>query len=345
MKKRLRVVEAARTLAAFLDGLQLLRALVPLQLQMPRGPIHQRHAESRRPRGVDAVKHVHAEADADHEVQRVANPHEIPRLVRRQALGAVVHHPPELVLVLPARQASDRVAGQIPRDHVAQAPLAHAPWSHVQAPLDDGEQALLLLSLVRLNAAIQPAHRAVAGLFEARLVVADGAHHVVQLHDDVRPDVVLVADGVLRPQLHLRAGVVGAPERHALLVHAHEVAEADHLEAAAVREQVPLPMHEAVEAAEVAQQLRAGLQRQVLARTQRLDAALGAHRHEHRRRHFAMWQPQRGRAAPAARQGMQPETQRRASRRVGRRRALRHQGVAHGALAVPLAIVPGLTGL
>ena len=52
-----------------------------------------------------------------------------------------------------------------------------------------------------LYASVQPSDRSGGGLLEAVVVWIHAAHHVVQLHDDIGPDLVLALDALLRSQL------------------------------------------------------------------------------------------------------------------------------------------------
>ena len=70
-------------------------------------------------------------------------------------------------MALPNRNAADCVARRVARDEIVEGLLAEVL---VQAALDDGEEVLRGGALVRGDAAVEPAQRAVARLLEARVV-------------------------------------------------------------------------------------------------------------------------------------------------------------------------------
>lgn len=93
---------------------------------------------------------------------------------------------PEALLVLTACQPTDRVAGQVPLQHLLQALLPHTPGRYIEPALNDAEQVLLMRPPMRCDAAVQPTHRSRSGHAKALFVFIDAAHYIVKLHDDIR---------------------------------------------------------------------------------------------------------------------------------------------------------------
>ena len=103
-------------------------------------------------------------------------------------------------------------------------------------------------------------------------------------------------------------------ERHAVAGDFPQIAEAEHLKSAAVRQDCAIPRHEFMQAAELPDQVVAGAQIQMIGvaqndlgvhvgqhlRQHSFDRALRPDRHEDRRRHVAV----RGRERPQAGAGM-----------------------------------------
>ena len=143
---------------------------------------------------------------------------------------------------------------------------------------------------------------------------------------------MLHRDGALRGELDAIA-VDGRTKHHALGVDLAHLAQAEHLVAAGIGEDRPRPVHEPVQAAQVADRLGAGPQHEVegvaeqhlraglgqQARRHALDCSVGAARHERRRLHAAVAR----REPAAARRAVVPEhlKHRRRDRRTWRRRS------------------------
>ena len=95
------------------------------------------------------------------------------------------------------------------------------------------------------NATIQPTHGPVPGLLKAVGVGVRRVHDVVQLHHDVGADGGLDLDGMLLGQ-HALGVVLGRLELDSVLGDFGQLEEADHLEAAGIRQQSSVPTHELV---------------------------------------------------------------------------------------------------
>ena len=118
---------------------------------------------------------------------------------------------------------------------------------------------------------------------------------LVQAHDDIGAQRLLAGDGALRGEA-MHAAVDVRAEGHAVRVELAHQRQAEDLEAARIGEHRAGPAHEGVHAAEIAHQVGAGPQIEVkgvgqhqrgaelaqIARGERLDGGLGAHRREHR---------------------------------------------------------------
>ena len=186
--------------------------------------------------------------------------------------------------------------------------------SGVDAALGDAE-AELSVGARSVALALGPQRRAPHRVLE--LAAGDaGRRHLVEAHRDVAAEVRLDRGCELGREARGRA-VVDASERHALVVDARDrVAEREDLEAAGVGEDRQVPRHEAVQPAELADQLVAGPEMQVvgvaeqdlgaevahLVRVQRLHGPLRADRHEDGRAHLPVRGPQHpGAGSPVGR--------------------------------------------
>ena len=174
-----------------------------------------------------------------------------------------------------------------------------------QAALHDAEQELPRVVRVGLPAPHGPAR----GALHRRLDLAAlglGGRADVQGHNHVRSQRLLALDCRLRREVVDGTVHVGA-EDDAVVGDLAQVLEAEPLESAAVGEHRPIPAHEAVEAAQPPDGVRAGAQEQVVGvgehdagadgaevgRVQGLDRALGRDRHERRRGQFAVRRAER----------------------------------------------------
>ena len=211
----------------------------------------------------------------------------------------VVH----LLRGLPHRQAADGIAREVELGdalHVLNADIVE------NGALVDAEEHLPGVYGVRLRiiarkrglAALQPAHRARAGLFDV-LVGRRYLDALVKGHGDVAAEVGLYPHALLGPHEYVPP-VNMRIEAHAVLADLAQFGEGKYLEAAAVREDGPVPGHEAVQPAEGLDEPVAGAHMQVIgvgeldlaadvsqiARRERaLYRRLGADVHEHRRLH------------------------------------------------------------
>ena len=104
-------------------------------------------------------------------------------------------------------------------------------------------------------AARRPAQRHLHRRLRAR-VLRRVLGALVEGHDDVGAQPDLGRDGALRAEEVRRAVEVRA-KRHALFRHLAQIAEAEYLEAAGVGEDGPVPRHELLHAAELANHLDA----------------------------------------------------------------------------------------
>ena len=95
------------------------------------------------------------------------------------------------------------------------------------------------------------------------LAAARVGRALIEHHRHVRADQLLDAHALGRAEEHLRA-VHRAAEAHALLADAPVLGQREDLVAAAVRQDRPVPAHEAVQAAQRRDRLRAGPQGQVV---------------------------------------------------------------------------------
>ena len=273
------------------------------------------------------------ELDAAHEVVDLADPEQVARLGLRQLLDRPLDDLEHLRLVL-AQRAADRD----PAERVARRDRLRGGAAQVLvgAALDDPVDGLALGPVlgVPLQAAIQPAVRA---LGRARGVLAVGVERRALVEDqrDVRAERGLDLHRGLGAHELRRAVEVGA-EAHALLLDREDraralagelrgaaldlvrdgaVAHGEDLETAGIGDDRPVPALEAVQPAELLDQLVAGREEQVervaehhvvaeggdLADLERLDDGLGRQRHEGGRAHLAVGELERAGAGVGAR--------------------------------------------
>ena len=262
-----------------------------------------------------AVEHVDAGLDAVEQVFRRAHAHQVARLVGRQPWCGVAQHAQHLGLGLAHRQAADRVAVEA---DVGQAGCRLVAQRLEHPTLHDAEQRIRVFQPVEcVAAAARPAQRQphrvgrfALGGWPGRLAAADHIRRaLVEDHRDVRVQHALDAHRLLGRQQQLVA-IDRRGEAHAVLGDLAQRAQREHLEAAGVGQDRPIPAHEAVQAAVLADHVQPWPQPQMegvaehdlgadlvqLARRHRLDRAVGAHRHEDRRLHHAVVQRQRAAA-------------------------------------------------
>lgn len=201
-----------------------------------------------------------------------------------------LEHAQALRLGLADRKAADRKARQAERQQGLERRAAQVA---MHPALHDAEQhAGRGRAPVVVAAAQGPAHRAFHR--QARGFVGCGiSRAVVEGHHDVGAERALHIHRYFRREAHFGA-VDRRTEAHSLLVDLAQFREAEHLEAARVREDRPLPVHEAVQVAVRGNHLRARPQHQVegvaehdlrtdaheLLGCHRLDGAVGADGHE-----------------------------------------------------------------
>ena len=164
----------------------------------------------------------------------------------------------------------------------------------IDAALHDAEDRLVGPS-ARRERSLRPSMRA---LHRVRHLGRrqSGIDELVERHRHVRAEQRLDLHRPLRREpLHRSVEVRG--ERHAVVVHAPQVGEAEHLEAAGVGEDRPVPAHEPMQTAEARDALRGRTQAEVVrvaedhlraggtqvAGREGLHRRLGADRHELRR--------------------------------------------------------------
>jgi hypothetical protein len=128
-----------------------------------------------------------------------------------------------------------------------------------------------------------------------------GVHQLIKRHRDVRAQQRLDLHRAFRCE-PMRRAVQVRRERHAIVVDAPQIGEAEDLEAPGIGEDGPVPGHEPVEATQPCDTLGSRTQVEVIrvseddlgtrgakiARRQRLDGGLRADRHERRRVDDAM---------------------------------------------------------
>ena len=187
---------------------------------------------------------------------------------RRRAVGRLEHR----LALLADREAADRVAVEVELRDLLDRPL---PKLGVDPALADPE-AQLALGSRRVALARRPLGRTPDGFLELTASDPD-SRHLVEAHRDVAAQVGLDARGELGREPGL-AAVVDAPERDAVVVDTRDrVSKREDLEAAGVGQDRAVPRHERMEPAEVADQLVAGPEMQVVRVTEQNLGAEAAH--------------------------------------------------------------------
>ena len=220
---------ARRAVAVRVDRLRVARE--PRVAEIEAALRRERAAGAGRPRRQDAVEHVDPRLDDLEDPFRVADPHEVARLLGRHQRRCPVRHLEHRSAVLADRQAADRVAVEVELgDLLGRA----APELRVDAALGDAE-AQLAVRARRMPLPRRPLRRPAHRL--GKLARGDvGRGNLVEAHRDVAAEVCLDLRGELRREARL-APVVHVAERDAVVVDARDrVAQREHLEAAGVGE-------------------------------------------------------------------------------------------------------------
>ena len=263
-----------------------------------------RHAIAGDARRIDAVKHVDAARDTLDEVVGRADAHEIARLVFRQERRRVFEHFIHEFGRLADGQAADCIARQVHVHELCRVPFAQIL---VHAALHDAKQALIRGRHDCL-APLGPALRALRRGFGI-VVIGRIRHALVKCHDDVGAKAHLRLHRDFGRQELFRTVDMRA-ERHAFLGDFAQVAKAEDLESAAVRQDCAIPMHELVQAAGLLDEVHARPQEKMVrigkndagakalqfVRRNALDRRLRADRHENRCRETPVRRVQNARA-------------------------------------------------
>ncbi len=276
-------------------------------LDVDRAVERHRHAVAGDAGGHHAVEHVHPAGDHFQNLRRRAETHRVARLVVGEKRHRVVDGAEHLVLRLAHRNAADGVAVEAEFHQLAGGLLAQVG---VDRALDDAEMSLR--SVARAGFVFR--HPVLAALrpaggqrerFRGVGLVARVGRAFVEEHRDVRAERALDFHAELGGEQHFRAVEV-VLETHALFGDFAQFRQRPDLEAAGVGEHRLLPGGESMESAELADQLMAGPEPEVVGvseddlgaefldfrRMQGFDRALGADRHEDRRFDRAMGQNQ-----------------------------------------------------
>jgi hypothetical protein len=243
------------------------------------------------PGGQHAVEHVDAAAHGPDQVGRLAHAHEVARPVLGQRPGGDVEGGEHPLLPLAHRQPADGVALEA---DVGEGGGGFGTEVGVDAALDDAELAIALPVDEGVARPLRPGHRQPhrAG---RHLRLRRERRALVEGHGDGGVEQVLDLGRPLRRQPVLAAVEMRA-EGHAVLVHAPQLGQRHHLEAAGIGQDRPGPVHEAVQPAQPAHTLRPRPQHQMVGvaehdlragrghvlRLHRLHRGGGADRHEGR---------------------------------------------------------------
>lgn len=261
--------------------LALLDALTPLA-----GPEGTMAGNTRR---LDAVEHVDAKASSLDKVIRIANAHEIMRFMLGHEWHGFCEELVHNVVWFTDAESTNAKSWQVKLSDLLDAELAQIG---VHAALDDAEKSLTRWIFLRFDTALEPTGGALEGIFRVA-AIGSVRDTLIKGHDDVGAKGVLNFHDGFRREKMLGAVEMGA-EKHTFFRDLAQIAEAEHLEAAAIGEDWAIPVHEAVETAELTDKLMPWPQIQVigigkndlrfcifeLVRRQGLDSGLGADGHE-----------------------------------------------------------------
>ena len=230
--------------------------LVAEVLHADRAVGRERAAMAADARGHRAVEHVGAERDHAEELGRGADAHDVARLVLGEERGDEADLMEHVLLGLADADATDGVAGEIEAAEFFGATDAEVVVDRALVDAEQvaarGEETAVLGQLEHL---LGPADGAGHGDF-ARGAVARVGRALVEHHRDVRAERVLDVEAVLHVEEQLVAVEVRA-EVDALVGDRAELREREDLEAAAVRQDRLVPVHELVETAGGADNLAA----------------------------------------------------------------------------------------
>ena len=271
----------------------------PRILEVQPSLVRERRAHAARARGQHAVEHVHARRHGAHQRGGIAHAHQVARLAPGHVLGherlqRLEHGLVFLAHGVPADAIARKVAALLQVLERAQAQI------QVHTALHDAEERLVRARVRRVAPLGPHAGEFHGARHEAPLRRV--ARALVQLHADIAPELLRDRHVVLRRPEHVAAVVIRGDEAHAVVRELHGVLMREHLKAAGIREDGPVPVHERVQAAQLGDGVRAGTHSQVVRVGEHdlgtqvphrlggdaLDVGLGAHRHEDRRGHVAV---------------------------------------------------------
>lgn len=240
-------------------------------------------------RRLDAVEHVDAKAGGFDKVIRIADAHEIMRFMLGHEWHSFCEELVHNVVWFTDAESTNAKSWRVKLSDLLDAEFAQIG---VHTTLDNAEKSLVRWIFLRFDTALEPAGGAFERIF--RVAAVGGVRDtLVKSHDDIGAKSVLdLHDGFWREKM-LGAVEMGA-EKHAFFRDLAQIAEAEHLEATAIGEDRAIPVHEAVETAELTDKLMPWPQVQMigigkndlrfcifeLVRRQGLDGGLGADRHE-----------------------------------------------------------------
>src|SRR3984957_9196721 len=215
----------------------------------------ERHALLCERRRQDAVEHVDAAMHSLEQIASRADAHQIPRFVRRQQLA----YRRRAVLALRCGFADGETADGVPVERqLCDGTRALDAQVHETRALHDTEKGLRGIA-ARLETALRPAVRELHRIARDRMLDSRG-HAMIEHHHDVGADGSLRGDAALRTQAH--QGLVRITlELGVILAHGAPARQREYLEAAGVGNHRTRPVHEAVNTAELLENLYARAQK------------------------------------------------------------------------------------
>ena len=265
----------------------------------------------------DAVEHIDAAPYRFDDVLRPSHTHEIARLEQRHVGQQPIEHEIALRLALSDREAPDCETCEA---DLLEGCQRRQSQMRMDAALHDAEQgAGRFCAVVLTKAARRPTHRQFHGC--ARLCLGRGIRRAfVEAHGHIGGQDPLNAHGFLGREEH-RGAVDGRAKVRTFFGDFPRLRQTPHLKTAGIREDRPLPMHEAMQPLMCRDHLEAGPQKQMKGVAEHdfgadayqvlwrhgLDRAVSTDRHERRRLDGAAWkcEPPAPRRA-VARQQIEP---------------------------------------
>ena len=207
--------------------------------------------------GQDAIEDIYPASDAVDQVFGGADSHQVARLGLGQERRDHVEHGVHFVFRLAHREAADGDAGRIERSDKFSGGRSKV---RVNAALHNPEEGLVGASLgleTTLGPVVSPLH------CDSAVLVVVGIGTFIEGHDDVRAETLLNADGAFRREV-VRRTVNVTLEGHAFVINLAGLRQRENLESARVGQHGTRPLHEAMQSAQLGDEVIAGTEVEVI---------------------------------------------------------------------------------